>query len=175
MINTIYAQVCGVVLDSSTLHPVGQVTVSVQGNGEGTQTGDNGLFILPSLGPGIYTLSFNRIGYFHQNLEITLPLADTMRVYLQENPLEGETIYIADNRLQERRQPELMSRESITAMQIIEMPGALEDPVKVFQNRTGVLGKTTLPANSTSAVGHRRKMPLSLTIYCCIILIVYTY
>lgn len=93
----------GTVTDASTKEPLQGVTIRVESRPWGTWSGKNGIFTLPSLPTGSYTLLVSLIGYEAKQISVKIEENDTSIVtveLVQQNLQTNEIVVSANKRVQ---------------------------------------------------------------------------
>lgn len=99
------AVITGRVTDAETREPIELVNVLVKGTSIGVATNANGIYVLPNLEPGVYTLVFSAIGYATTELKITVPEAQKIvqNVVLMPSTLQMDEVVVLGASLRAER------------------------------------------------------------------------
>jgi len=147
-IQSLYAQnsnglIRGIIKNAETNELLAGANVSVSGKQVGDATDKNGLYEI-SLPKGIYTLTFEYIGYQSleiKNLELDANELKDLNVYLIQEAMEyGKAIEVIGDK--ELSKQAVGSAINISSMEIEGRAGSLEDATRTLQTMPGVITQT---------------------------------
>lgn len=153
----ITGKIAGTITDSSDLPLVG-VLVTIDGASRGTISDLDGAYLLLSLAPGRYTLSFRLVGYEGKIVQDVLVSSDyttSLTVQLKQTVLAGESVTVtAEKPLLQRDLT--FTTASLSESRIAELPA--EAMERLLQLQTGVTvdtkGKIHMRGGRATEVGY---------------------
>jgi CarboxypepD_reg-like domain/TonB-dependent Receptor Plug Domain len=140
---TLFAQtgtITGKVLDVSTHKPLPLVTVAVQGTTIGTNSDDNGVFVIKNVPPGIYNVIASAVGYQTKTkfeVEVTNSKPAYIEFEIEASATDLQEIQVKPKAFVKREESPISVR-SIGVNEIQRYPGGNRDISRVIQSLPGV-------------------------------------
>jgi hypothetical protein len=135
----------GRALNKSTGSPLFGANISLIGTARGATTDSSGYYRIQNLPPGTYTIQASMIGFETRTVEnLVLKDNETQIIDFLLTPqlLQGDSVVVEAERLWEKYQTNvsMVGMQRMTAKEIVQLPGAFDDPVRAILVRSGSLG-----------------------------------
>ncbi|MBN2009354.1 TonB-dependent receptor [candidate division KSB1 bacterium] len=135
----------GRVTDSTNNQPIYGVNVALSGAGIGTSTDADGYFFLNKIHQGTYSISVTHIGYeseYVQDVFVEENKNYTYNFNLKAKVLELKPVKVEADRIWEHYVADvsLVGVQRMKGQEIVNIPGAFDDPIRAVQIYSGVSG-----------------------------------
>ncbi len=143
------SKIFGTVTDSTTNQPLPYVNIFLLNTTIGCVSDTSGYFELNNLPDGQYILVFQRIGYKQSKHSIQLKNNSVLKlnIKMSANIVNADNITIEDKRWNSPFADFFQGDYKLTRMQIVNQPGAFEDPLRALQSVTGVINQSDYTSN----------------------------
>ncbi len=140
--------ITGTVKDSLSNRPLSNVNIFTSRSKTGCTTDNHGVFKL-ALPAGVFNLSFQHVGYQTQRVPIKISSKDTIKIDVRLTPISFSTeeINVLDQHWISPLAELFQGSHQLTSQQIIDQPGAFEDPLKALQSIPGVFSQSDYTSN----------------------------
>ena len=140
IVNCQAGNIIGKVLDESNNQPVGFATITLQGTSYGTNSAQDGSYVLNNVPPGLYNLTISALGYEQQTIfEIAVSGTKSIVQDINLSPvsINLQNVEITAGRF-EKSAESPVSKVSIRSSEIMRNPGGNRDISRVLQSFPGV-------------------------------------
>jgi hypothetical protein len=140
-----FSTIRGRVINKSTNVPLPNANIVLVGTQWGAATDSNGYYRIEPLPPGKYTIQASLIGFETQTVhEVILKNGEiqTIDLWLTPKSLKGDSVVVEAERPWENYQTNvsMVGMQRMTAREILELPGAFDDPIRAIAVRSGSAG-----------------------------------
>lgn len=132
-------KIAGTVVDQGNSEPLIGVNVIIEGTLQGATTDIDGNYIILNIAPGIYTLSFQYLGYREKkitNVKVSVDFTTKISTELAEETLELEEAIVVTSEREVIRKDLTSSQSEVTADDIKSIP--VEEFEDVLQLQAGI-------------------------------------